>query len=88
MILAFFRLIFSFLCVHIDNPTIVHGGCGRATKHLRTRLKFAGRYISLSAYERDLVTDKKVEFQNLDPNRTLEKFFFFPRVPSIGIREL
>jgi len=30
---------------------------------------------SLSAYERDLVTNEKVEFQSLDPNRTFEELF-------------
>ena len=31
--------------------------------------------LSLSAYERDLVTTEKVYFRSLDPNRTFEEFF-------------
>ena len=34
------------------------------------------RDLSRSAYERDLVTNEKVEFRSLDPNRTFEGFFF------------
>jgi len=44
--------------------------------------------LILSAYERDLVTNEKVYFQSLDPNRTFEEFFFLPRVLSTSIRGL
>jgi len=34
------------------------------------------RDLSLSAYERDLVTNEKVQFRSLDANRTFENSFF------------
>jgi len=38
------------------------------------------RDLILGAYERDLVTNEKVQFRSLDPNRTFEDAFFLPRV--------
>jgi len=56
------------------------------TNKIRSAAVRHWRDISPSAYKRDLVTNEKVQFQSLDPTRTFEKFFFLPRVSSIGMR--
>jgi len=54
-----------------------------AMKHPRTRSTAVRhwREINPIAYKRDLVTNEKVQFQSLDPNRTFEKSFFPSRFP-------
>jgi len=44
------------------------------------------RDICPSAYEQDLLTNEKVEFQNLDPHRTFEKSFSPLAFPVAAIR--
>jgi len=41
--------------------------------------------LSRSAYERDLVTNEKVEFRSLDPNRTFEGFFSSLAFRGLGL---
>jgi len=55
---------------------------GRAITRLRTRSAAVRHWrdLSLSAYERDLVMNEKVQFRSLDPNRAFEDSFFLPRV--------
>jgi len=53
-----------------------------AITRLRTRSAAVRHWrdLILGAYERDLVTNEKVQFRSLDPNRTFEDAFFLPRV--------
>ena len=62
---------------------------GRAITRLRTRSAAVRhcRDFSLSAYERDLVTNEKVQFRSFVPNRPFEDSFFHPSRPSNSIRD-